>query len=411
LSYHHRNPQRAAWVILLLSFALFLALAIGIPLSVHAWVQHATVYRPPLLHVLRGTLLLEVPGHGELIPVTKERSLSPKTLIRTDATSGAILSLLSGGEKNIELATVQVFNQTRLRLLDSRTPLFKASKDPIRLALRLDAGRIRVTSSQQGDRPVHISVTTPHGRIALAGGSYSIFVSNAGTEMTVRTGEADVSALGVTRHVGSGKRVFIALGAPPQAPEPAEYNLVRNGNFLQPLASTWQIGWAPNDPKVDPGTVSVVNVGGRYAVLLSRRSTQEGVHTEVWIEQKLNQDVRDIESLVIRLDVRLLYQSLSGGGYLGSEYPLMIRLSYTDVNGRDREWVHGFYFRPPENRAWPTVNGEKIPPFIWYPFETKNLLAALKAQGAQPATLRSLRIYASGHNYQSMVSEVGIFIR
>ncbi len=411
MTHRRKNPQRVAWIVLIFSFLIFCALAVGGPLSIRAWVRHASVYRPPLLRVVRGTVLLEVPGHSDLIPVTRERTVEARTEVRTDETSWATLSIFSGGEQQVELATVQIYNQTQLRLLDSRSPRFSSSSDPNRLLLRLDAGRIRVTSSQPGKRPIRITVSTPHGEVALAGGSYSLFVSNNGTEVTARTGEADVTAMGVSRHLRGGERTMIPLGSVPQLQVPAEYNLVHNGNFLQPLASTWRVGWAPKDPKVDPGTVSIVNVGGRYAALLSRRSPQEGVHTEVWIEQALNQDVRDADSLVIRVDVRLLYQSLSGGGYLGSEYPLMIRLSFTDIYGHNLEWVHGFYFRPPENPAWPTTYGEQIPPFIWYPSETKNLIQVWKAQGTPPATLRSLRIYASGHNYQSMVSEVGIFVR
>jgi len=72
------------------------------------------------------------------------------------------------------------------------------------------------------------------------------------------------------------------------------------------------------------------------------------------------------------MDVRLLYQSLAGGGILGSEYPLMVRIDYTDVYGKDQFWVHGFYFRDPV-KGWPTINGEKIPPFVWWPYESPNL--------------------------------------
>ncbi len=59
--------------------------------------------------------------------------------------------------------------------------------------------------------------------------------------------------------------------------------------------------------------------------------------------------------------------------------------------------------------AWPIINGEKIPPHIWYPYESPNLIELLR--DTRPARLNSIRIYASGWNYQSMVSEIGIIAR
>ena len=42
--------------------------------------------------------------------------------------------------------------------------------------------------------------------------------------------------------------------------------------------------------------------------------------------------------------------SLSGGGYLGTEYPLMLRLRYRDAAGNGQTWYRGFYYQNPELR-------------------------------------------------------------
>ena len=138
---------------------------------------------------------------------------------------------------------------------------------------------------------------------------------------------------------------------------------------------------------------------------------EDGIHTETGISQVINRDVLDFESLALRMDVKLLHQSLSGGGYLSSEFPVMVRIDYKDVYGIDRFWTHGFYYQnvddyPIQLDVWGQPAGEQIPHAVWYPYESKNLMSALG--DIRPARIHSIRIYSSGWNYQSMVSEVGL---
>jgi hypothetical protein len=63
------------------------------------------------------------------------------------------------------------------------------------------------------------------------------------------------------------------------------------------------------------------------------------------------------------------------------------------------------YYREPENSNWKILNGEKIPPFNWYTYPSPNSMMELLKE-TRPARIDSIRIYASGWNYQSMVSEV-----
>ena len=129
-------------------------------------------------------------------------------------------------------------------------------------------------------------------------------------------------------------------------------------------------------------------------------------HGETGIIQAIDKDVRDFTSLELHVSVRLLEQSLPGGGYLSSEFPIIVRLDYKDPNGNDAFWTHGFYFKDPiEN--WPIIDGEKIPRLVWYPYESPNVMEEL----GEPALITSVRIYASGWDYQSMVSEVQLLAK
>ncbi len=407
-----RSPERVAWAVMLISFFLCVALAVGVPLGVRTFLQHATRRLPVVAQSLQGTALIEFPGQPELAALTRPRSIDPGVTLRTDDTSSVNVVVLTQGNDGAqdEVASLLMYNNTQLTLETSVQPRFpRWSPDPGRLRVRVAQGRVRVIGGRFPDRDLDILVITPHGEAQARNASFSVFVSNRGMEVTVRQGEVTVRARGLDVIVREGERTTVPLAQPPQPPTSAERNLIRNGNFTEPLEPTWSVGFLQPEV-VAAGTVAVVTVGGRRAVQFTRRA-EEGVHTEVWIEQVLNQDVRDVDSLVLRMDVRLLYQSLSGGGMMGSEYPLMVRIDYTDVYGKDQFWVHGFYFRDPEHPGWPTVNGEKIPPYVWWPYESPNLVALWEGQGTRPAVLHKIRIYASGHNYQSMVAQVGLFAR
>jgi hypothetical protein len=133
------------------------------------------------------------------------------------------------------------------------------------------------------------------------------------------------------------------------------------------------------------------------------------VHSEVAIRQEIDQDARDFSQLVLSADIRLEFQSLSGGGLLSSEFPIILRLDYKDRWGSDKFWTHGFYYQnrdgyPIAPDPWGQPSGEQIPRGVWYPFQSQNLLEILGEN--VPAHITALTIYASGWNYEGLVTEI-----
>jgi hypothetical protein len=88
----------------------------------------------------------------------------------------------------------------------------------------------------------------------------------------------------------------------------------------------------------------------------------------------------------------------------------MLRLDYKDADNNDRSWYHGFYYdSPPENyRLYnqPENSSERIARFIWYPYESENLLTILGP--TKPVFIKSIRIYASGWLYEAMVANISL---
>lgn len=403
-------PERLAWVVLITSFTIFCILAISIPLGIRWFILYSTVDEAARVDVISesGTVLVKAPMAREAAAVQATREIAEGFTIRSES-SRAIVTVEEPSEPEGVLSTIQLYSQTEMTLLRARKPRFARSREPYLIELRLHSGRIRVLNLRPIQRPLTVRVYTPHGEVDLTAGSFGIEVTEEETQVSPRAGEATVYSNGSKVVVRAGERTVFRRGEAPSEPLPAAQNLVINGSFDQPLESAWQVGTYEQVPNIMPATVEVIDVGGRRAVYFSR-SAEEGIHTEAWIEQVLDKDVLDYEDLSVRLDVRLIHQSLPGGGYLSSEFPLMVRLTYTDVYGKQLEWVYGFYYRdPPPESNWPIINGEKIPAYTWYRYESPNLIELLR--DTRPARLNAIRIYASGWNYKSMVSEVGVIVR
>jgi hypothetical protein len=196
-------------------------------------------------------------------------------------------------------------------------------------------------------------------------------------------------------------------------PLSAAQNLIENGDFQQPLSTGWLTSTVVLTSQVKPPTVEVVEAGGRSAVRLVRREQDTGNHTEVAIQQRLDQDVRDFDRLEVALDVMLEFQSLSAGGQQSSEFPVIVRLDYKDLWGSDKFWTHGFYYQneagyPVALDPWGRPSGEQIPQGVWYPYESGNLIDLLGEN--RPAQVTGLTVYASGWNYESLVSEIQLIV-
>lgn len=391
-----RDPQKVAWAILLASFFVFCILAVSIPLTIRWWIITATTSPDATLEVINGTILVRLRGMSPDVGVIKQREIPEESVIRTDANSRALLTLFDG-------SSLTIFPNTEIRLVKMDSPSFDLSPRPNTLTVEQNAGRIRVSPAIPTSRRTDWQVKTPHSQISLSEGSYSVMVSNEASEIAVRRGQATVEANGQRITLPPGKRVVVALGEGPSDLLPAARNLIINGDFSRNL-----LRWIPystsGQEEVEGGEAEPITLEGREVLRLYREG-EEGVHTEAGITQEVNQDVSDYLSLQLRLDVRVDSHSLGGGGSRSSEYPVIVRIDYEDEYGSAAHWYHGFYCHNAQNN--PTLSGEEIRCGVWYPYEESNLLEIL-----EPTLfyIRSVKIYASGWNYDSLVAEIGLLV-
>mgnify|MGYP005850902221 CR=1 FL=1 len=397
-----KNPERLAWIVLSIAFAMFCSLGVGIPLGIRWYLVNATQVHKTSLTAIGGTVVVQEPNTTEPLAVTGSKNdVLEGSTIKTDATSQAFVQFF-------ENSTLHLYNKTQVIIHQTQSPRFALSPRPDTIVLEMTGGRVRIGIAPSMESQLTFQVRTPHAAVELQqDGNYAIEVSTDDFHLTVRDGHAKVVAMGKTVELGRGERTIIEIGREPVGPLPAERDLIVNGDFKQPLTVGWSAYHEQVDAKEVNGKAEIITFGDRQAVRFWRMGKASN-HGETGIFQVIEKDVRDFTSLHIELSVRLLDQSLPGGGTLSSEFPIIVRLDYKDINGNDNFWTHGFYFKDP-TAGWPIINGEKIPRYVWYPYESPNLMEEL--HDVKPAFIKSIRIYASGHDYQSMVSQVQLLAK
>lgn len=402
------SPERIAWVVLCTAFAVFCVIVVGIPLGVRWYLRNAEREQKALVESLVGTVVVDLPvGRGPL-PISKgQKMVVPEgTTIRVDETSEAVVSCYSHDMTRL-LSFMRLFSGSTLRLERMRASRFRWGIRPDTVYLQLAGGRASIGTALAPAHGLDFRVATLHGVSQLdADGRYALEVSNDRTEVAAYGGHAKVQAAGSSVDLGARQRTQIEFDQPPVAPKDVARNLVINGDLRDPLEQGWRVF---NEQGADggslDGTATIVVEEGRKAVRFYRTGGQ-GNHCETVLEQIIDKPLPDpATSLVVRATVQVRYQSLPGGGYLSSEFPLMIRVTYRDVYDSEAEWVQGFYYALPAGTT-PT-NGVQILRDRWYLFESGNLLEQLRIK---PFRITRLRVYASGWDYDSLLSDISLIV-
>jgi hypothetical protein len=401
-----KNPQRLAWTVLWAGFVLFCVLITAVPLGIRHYLLTATEEQETQLQRIAGMPLVHRKNGGGLMAGAESELLLPGDEVILDGSARATLDLF-------DRSFIDLYSNTTMELAVVQAPRFGLSDRPNEIRLSLMGGLARVGVALPGERDTDFELLTPHTVISVSEGSYRVEVTNQTTIVTVLRGEARIGSGSSSVTLGQGMRTQVDHSRVPRQPLSAARNLIQNGDFQEPLSSGWVTTTVVLSEDVEPPQVEIVEDGGRRAVRFFRRMPVDGDHTEIAIQQRLEQDVRDFDRLEVALAVQVEFQSLSGGGTLSSEFPVQVRLNYKDQWGNDQFWTHGFYY---QNRAgyaiapdpWGQPMGEQIPRAVWYPYESGNLLELLG--NSRPMYVTGLTIYASGWNYDALVSEVQLIV-
>ncbi len=405
------NREQVAWAIMLVSFTLCIGLIVGTPLGIRSMLNNARSEQDALLEPQQGTPRLQRHGRGPLIAlVVPTWDVPAGSAVTTDENAEGLLTVYAPGPELNATAWVKVYGNTELRLMRANSPVFETSPLPHQVGLGIyplsaeadeaGEGRVRISVAAVEGRNTVVQVVTPHLIAELGEGSYEVRVRTASSEISVREGSAHVHADGGTAiTLGSSQRTVADANSQQLLVLPGERNLLTNGNFTLPLIEGWQ-AYNQGGQDGSTGLVEVTELAGRPAAHFSR----DGIgHAEVGIMQEVDYDVQDFNSLSLHLVVQVRGQSLPGCGSLGSECPIIVRIDYKDIYGTDRQWYWGFYSQqhvPPDLlQPWE----EQIPLQTWVTFDSDNLIEQFEEP---PALVKTVTIYASGHSFDALVTEV-----
>lgn len=409
------NPERLAWTILLISFAICVGLAVGVPVGIRWLIINLTTPLQAVADVARSDVQVQSPiGQIRTIQAATtpgDSEVREGDVLRLGENAEAVLTV-SDPRAGTTLCQIVLYPNSQLGLITLRAPRFSQSPNAYRLEFRLESGRARINATFPLTRPVETTLLTPQAQVLLTEpGSYALEVGQGETQVAVIDGWARVEAQGQSVVLREEQRTQVrANEPPPPQPLPAARNLIRDGNFSDPVPNSAWISYT-QALKPPPGTAEVVNLGGRN-VLRFRRQGED--HAETGVVQTIeNGDVRGFSTLRLHLLLQLLFQDVPVCGTLGSECPIMMELRYKDEQGTDRSWFQGFYYLDgPDPKYCVQCGGiqddhRQVLQGIAVPYDSDNLMEVLARNGLpKPARVLWLRIYASGHNFDAAVSEV-----
>ncbi|MBI4497688.1 MAG: FecR domain-containing protein [Chloroflexi bacterium] len=387
--------ETVAWIVLWTAFGIAGLLAVGLLAGIRWYYVHALEPRPAQAQTIGGTLLVRSPIDLSWVSLPSRSALREGQAVRTDGTSQALLTLFDD-------STIVISSGTELRLARMGASRFTGARHVVRLTLA--QGRIHIGVAPARVPEQELVVSLPGGTVHLAEGSYTLIADRS--RGYVRVGERGSATVQAGRSAPMtllpGQRVQWSADGETGGPETAADELIYNGDFAWGLQG-WRVGTSlgfPEGSDVEGQVIVTTGPEGQPVVRFQRRYSG-GTHYGTYLFQTIDRDVSDYATLTLTLTFQVNYQSLSGGGYMGTEYPLAVQVVYRAANGEEHTYVTGFYYHNvTDNR---TDSGQRVPQNQW-----QTVTIPLKTLTPPPQRILSVQVSASGWDYQSEIQSVSL---
>ncbi len=430
-----RSPERIAWGVILIAFGVFMLSCAGSTAAVYYFFFESTVSLETDAQNSRGTLAYIGADFNQQL-IDGVRSVSSGAIISpADTLSQGVVAVRDPQRDNALVALLTLYSDASSVTMNStQRPRFDWSDKPYQISFSEVRGRIDVFIAPDLEREVVLDLRSMGGTLLrltntttgdapyLAGTYFSLAVVETG----LRVHNINGRAVAITSDQAQGWDVpmgaRVSINVDSSQPLPTPINLIDNSYFERVnqegdrLPETWGCRSAPLNP---PSGKYTTEPGDGLGYLRFLRGDGATSPRETGCEQPLRDssgaalDVTGYESLVLRTQFYIQYQSLSTCGFLGSECPLMVRLGYLTAEGEEHELIYGFFHYRDPTLDYPMRCDTCVQPHIpiegqtWYTYETDNLFEILP-EAQRPTALTTLRFYASGHQYDVRVSEMSI---
>ncbi len=426
------DPQRMAWGVLLISFAVFCILCVATGLGVHWFLFQSTVPLVSRVEVGRGTagITLSSDPREQVARVEYDLSGAVDTTIQTDAQSQATVSFLDSDRL---IATVTLRSSTSLDLRDAVRPRFEWSTIAYDLVLVDFSGEIDIFVADNLERDFRVGVQTTNSYWILftSSGSYVANASPSQVSVINLDGEAILVPPDSTQGdaISPGYRAISSASYTEVVLSSTYTDLLANTVFpgtdeasdagRQPGTDIWTCANGETDSP--PGDYGLRALEGREALQLVRGNDATS-HGETrcikWFGQT-GQIVELYDYLALRASLFIHYHSLNACGVAGSECPLMLRMDYVDTEGLPRRWYHGFYYSIDPQQGYPlrcnsdtcTQDHQQVSEKSWYSFDSGNLFTLFQQHNLPlPQSIINIQFYASGHQYDVYLSDLALLV-
>lgn len=387
------RAERRAWLILWVAFATFCAVVFAAIKFAVDYVSTAEVDQGAQVTASRGPVIVNLPGSADMTLLGARSELGVGTVVALDRTSVANVDLHFFDDSRINVLGGASIELTRMevgRFINQHSLLLTQTSGPIRYA----------TNGA-------MDVQVPNGLVQLAPhGDYTVWIDGDVTRVLVYGGEARVSGSGAAVNVGEGRRAQIDDQGQVQTAD-RQMQLLVNSDF-----ALHDQNWTPLD---QPNSALDVNgrrywvagpeeAGAQSTALRVVRDSLKGEHGETGLIQKLDQDVSGFRHLWLRAWVRVDYADLSGGGTLGSEYPMMLEMQYEGpVEGSRNPWSIGMYYAT--DRPVPQGVASQVPQGVWQPYEVDLMGTELSKV---PYRLLEFAVMGQGHSYDARIADISL---
>jgi hypothetical protein len=403
---------RRAWLLLGGAFTAFIIAAAVLTAS-GLWVyRHATEAESANLRVVSGSaVLVRSPAEENWRAVGDNTQIHEGDTVSTALGTVASLTMFDG-------SSVEVAEDTIVKIAEMRSSRFLHRTKLI--AMEPERGTVYVSMVpsgkysyseiivRSGDRRIVMSddaKSSDAGSFLLECLSDSAGTGDGSVRAAVLRGNAMLYSGSTSLHLLANQQTVIdANGAFGPLSKPVR-ELVENGDFSQGLDS-WvvfeqrsprQSSTAPTGASVDLVREQLPQGDANATEFLRGASTSDPV--QAGIRQRIGKTLRVHSSLLLRFDVKITDQTPTGGGDDLAQYPFVIKLTYIDVDGQEREWWHGYYVIDDPAHPVDSIRATRIERDKWQQttFDLRNL-------DPLPHQISTIVVYASGLSYHTRVT-------
>ncbi len=423
------SPQRLAWIAMLSALVVFCLLCIGTVAFTRWFIFDSPTDLNVKLYAGLGTIGLAEQDQTERV-VRDSGSVPDAATMTTDPLSQGYLEFSDPYDGTV-VATATLRQNSQTRLINATRPRFDVSDDPYVVRLSHLAGRLDVWVSEGLNREIRLVISTPYGTVRIGEpGNFLIAVrSDPGyVSVVARKGSATLE----TDHhrpqlLTAPSQGVYRDGDPTVTVGPGPVDLLPDWDFSASTTEDWSVGWnctfarSSEYPDAVPGTFNYAREDGRAVIHITRYMTEPAPGDTLCIRYlntpETGLDVTGYDDLRLRVSMRIHHQSLSACGILGTECPIMLKMTYLDIHNVPQVWYHGFYVRFDPNQGGKKICDscveahEQISKDTWYSYESGNLLTDYYTETSSlqpPASIISLQFYAAGHEYDVMLDEVAL---